>query len=1343
MTLRLLIGLSVLLAGMPLLNAQTNPTPFDLSTGNYSFTTWNSSQAAGTFPPSMVFHTLPILDAQADQASNGDWLCPYSNTAATRIRGEGANGISFVNTGSTPTNGCNCSFVGAAVLALNTTGRANVKVSFVSQRLGSAQPRVYAIRLQYRLGSSAAWTNALTNDGAFVEYLSTTGTAQTIATTLPTSLENQPLVQLRWVYAHIPVALTGARPQLRLDDISVTSTSILTGAPTALAVTSVTPTSPSRNIPFGILIRSVDGTGAPKNVTAATTVTVSLNTGTGALSGTLTGTIPAGSSYVAFSNVSYNTSEAGVSVHAAATAGMALTAVNSAAFTVQDGATYAAVTGFVNAAYVNTPMNPFKVTAWRANNTIDANYTANVTITKVSGPGNVTLTSTVAPFLGVATFDNISVDQTGTYVLRVDAPGLPSITLPALTVAATPQLVTNTVPQYIHSRTASGACNSSVGAFPIPVFASVTFTNLQPGTVYRYNTGLGTDHLLTSTGGGFNLHYNGNTNTYSYLNGKSLNNDGEYSVFSTKAGETSKTIWVNLIASTNDAFQEGNTIYWRISLGDQLGRLINRYELAQSSQVIRLGSASNQATGIVDVQSQLAPKNYVFLYDNTAGTGRPLSIALVQDDGATITGAETFYRNIDNVHTAWATFIPNNSAVRRIEERDYRDNSIVYAVTSDDGIWNGVSTVNATGGFNNPIFLETPKIVLTQPMAGDSLCALSSKTIAFTARGMNNVRIEFSRSNGLSYELVDVVPASQGTYTWTVPGIEFSPDCRIRITGVERPDISAVSGRFVVIAPLSISQQPESRNMCLGDDHTLIVLTSGSVRYYQWYKDGQPLANSNTPIFSIQDVQYLSSGRYWCKVVGFATCGDVVSDTADIRVVRPTTIINQSLAVPAQIGANALLTVEGEAPNEFSYQWYRGDLALSDDGHFFGTMSSRLEIRDVRQQDIGTDYYCVVTGTCGTATSRKIRIFTTGVYAEAIASTVAACIGQSVNVDALAYANPVGAALDIRWYRNGQPLSEGVKYSGTRTQHLQIFNVTTADAGMYEIRAALADAPVQYASAMIDVVISGVPVITQGPANTTICEGDQLTLNVEATVPAQGGAEYQWSMNGTPLPNATSKTLTIDNMTAARAGSYTVTVSTPCGLATSENAVVVVNAPHSFTQQPPATLSVNAGESLTITVAVTGTGTPQYQWFKDGTAITGEVAPTYMKASVTTSDAGRYWCRVLGDCGEKFSDTTTVTILPAVSVDEDVLAGGTIVGTLVPNPVGTSAILPIDLPTQGHVTVRLVDMAGQVVSTIADAMMLPGKHALTIDASRFPSGAYLLDITIGGDRTVRTVSIIK
>lgn len=1219
-----------------------------------------------------------------------------------------------------------------------------MKVSFVSQRLGSAQPRTYALRLQYRLGSSGAWTNALTNDGAFVEYLSTTGTAQTIATTLPTTLENQPLVQLRWIYAHIPVVLSGGRPQLRLDDIGVTSTSTLAGTPTALAVMSLTPTSPSRNIPFSILIRSVDGTGAPKNVTAATTVTLSLNAGTGTLSGTLTGTIPAGASYITFSNVAYNTSEAGVSVHAVATAGMVLTAVNSAAFTVQDGATYAAVTGFSNASYVNTPMNPFKVTAYRPNNAVDANYTANMTITKVSGPGNVTLTPTVTPFLGVATFDNVSVDQAGTYVLRVDAPGLPSITLPTLTVVATPQLVTNAVPQYIHSRTSgSGACNAGSQAYPIPVFASVTFTNLQPGTVYRYNTGLGTDHVLTSTGGGFNLHYNGNTNTYSYLNGKSLTNDGEYSVFSTKAGETSKTIWVNLIASTNEAFQEGNTIYWRISLGDQLGRFINRYELAQSSQVIRLGNAANQATGIVDVKSQLAPKNYVFLYDNTAGTGRPLSIALVQDDGATITGAENFYRNIDNVHTAWATFIPNNSAVRRIEERDYRDNSVVYAVTSDDGIWNGVSTVNATGGFNNPIFLETPKIVLTQPMAGDSLCALSSKTITFTARGMNNVRIEFSRSNGLSYDLVDVIPASQGTYTWTVPGIEFSPDCRIRITGVERPDISAVSGRFVVIAPLSISQQPESRNMCLGDDHTLIVLTSGSVRYYQWYKDGQPLANSNTPIFSIQDVQYLSSGRYWCKVVGFATCGDVVSDTADVRVVRPTTIINQSLAVPTQIGANALLTVEGEAPNEFAYQWYRGDLALSDDGHFFGTMSSRLEIRGVRQQDVGTDYYCVVTGTCGTATSRKIRIFTTGVYAEAIASTVTACVGQSVDVDALAYANPAGAALDIRWYRNGQPLSEGGKYSGTRTPNLEIFNIGAADAGKYEIRVALTDAPAQYASAMIDVVVSGVPAITQDPASTTICEGAQLTLNVEATVPMQGTAEYQWFLNGTPLPGATSKSLTVDDMTAARAGAYTVTVSTPCGLVTSERANVVVNAPHTFTQQPPATLSVNAGQTLTITVAVAGTGTPQYQWFKDGTALTGEVAPTYTKASVTTSDAGRYWCRVLGDCGEKFSDTTTVTILPAVSVDEDVLASGTIVGSLVPNPVGTSAVLPIDLPTQGQVTVRLVDMAGQVVSTITDAVMLPGKHALTIDASQFPSGAYLLAITIGGDRTVRTVSIIK
>ncbi|HBB26570.1 MAG TPA: hypothetical protein DCZ59_09920, partial [Bacteroidetes bacterium] len=199
---------------------------------------------------------------------------------------------------------------------------------------------------------------------------------------------------------------------------------------------------------------------------------------------------------------------------------------------------------------------------------------------------------------------------------------------------------------------------SSTSAFPIPVFARVTFTNLTPNTTYRYNTGLATDAVLTSTGGGFNIHYNANDDSYIYAAGKSLTNAGEFSTFSTLPGQTSRSVWINLVTSTNAAFQEGGTIFWRVALGDNNGNLINRFQLSQTSVALRMGTLPTQATGVADDNSQLTEKNYVLLYDNTAGSGRPVAVALIQRSGATVSGAESFFATRQTMPSSWATFIP-------------------------------------------------------------------------------------------------------------------------------------------------------------------------------------------------------------------------------------------------------------------------------------------------------------------------------------------------------------------------------------------------------------------------------------------------------------------------------------------------------------------------------------------------------------------------------------------------------------------------------------------------------------------------------------------------------------
>ncbi len=109
-------------------------------------------------------------------------------------------------------------------------------------------------------------------------------------------------------------------------------------SPTKLAVTSVNGgSSPAVGAAFNVVVQSQDNGGIPQNVKSNTAVSLSLNTGTGALGGTLTGTIPAGTNFVTISGVTYSKAESGVSLTATRTSGDNLTPGSGGSFTVIPG----------------------------------------------------------------------------------------------------------------------------------------------------------------------------------------------------------------------------------------------------------------------------------------------------------------------------------------------------------------------------------------------------------------------------------------------------------------------------------------------------------------------------------------------------------------------------------------------------------------------------------------------------------------------------------------------------------------------------------------------------------------------------------------------------------------------------------------------------------------------------------------------------------------------------------------------------------------------------------------------------------------------------------------------
>ncbi|MFO7999293.1 MAG: CotH kinase family protein [Bacteroidales bacterium] len=219
-----------------------NPQAYPLQQGPYRFDYWNENEPEGNFPPHMLFlqsdmddpgledemthrYHVPASDYHADDAGSVGFA--YRLSGRTRINGLGEQGISFINTGRGRD-------LGAALLALDTRGVQDVFVSWTGGTL-IPNARVYAIRLQYRIGLEGPFSDLLDGRGNPLEYMRSDAEGHERhfdPVKLPAAANNQAFVQLRWKYYYTGEQLEadhGRRDMLRLDDILVTASGLTTG----------------------------------------------------------------------------------------------------------------------------------------------------------------------------------------------------------------------------------------------------------------------------------------------------------------------------------------------------------------------------------------------------------------------------------------------------------------------------------------------------------------------------------------------------------------------------------------------------------------------------------------------------------------------------------------------------------------------------------------------------------------------------------------------------------------------------------------------------------------------------------------------------------------------------------------------------------------------------------------------------------------------------------------------------------------------------------------------------------------------------------------------------------
>src|SRR5262249_13299975 len=189
------------------------------------------------------------------------------------------------------------------------------------------------------------------------------------------------------------------------------------------------------------------------------------------------------------------------------------------------------------------------------------------------------------------------------------------------------------------------------------------------------------------------------------------------------------------------------------------------------------------------------------------------------------------------------------------------------------------------------------------------------------------------------------------------------------------------------------------------------------------------------------------------------------------------------------------------------------------------------------------------------------------------------------------------------------------------------------------------------ATTPIQIKVAPAPTCTVVPASQAICAGGSATFTVSA---GAGTVSPTFSWSGPNGHSATGTTITINNATAADAGTYVATVTDAFGCTSTCSGALVVN--------PNPVVAVNsaavwAGHSATLTASVSGitAAVTTYAW-----TVPGGVSNPGNVASFSASVAGQY-CVTVTDangCTGSGCGNLTVNPNPIVAVNSPSVCAG-------------------------------------------------------------------------------------
>lgn len=171
--------------------------------------------------------------------------------------------------------------------------------------------------------------------------------------------------------------------------------------------------------------------------------------------------------------------------------------------------------------------------------------------------------------------------------------------------------------------------------------------------------------------------------------------------------------------------------------------------------------------------------------------------------------------------------------------------------------------------------------------------------------------------------------------------------------------------------------------------------------------------------------------------------------------------------------------------------------------------------------------------------------------------------------------------------------------------------------------------------------------ISAQPGAVTVYETQSANFSVSAS--SASGLIYQWRKNGANITGANAATYTTPATTLADSGavfSVVVTDSVGGSVESASATLTVQAAAPSITTQPTAQ-SATSGQSVTWTVSAIGMPSLNYQWRKNGTAISGATSSSYTSVVTLGDNNSQYSVVVSNSAGSVTSSAASLSVQAA------------------------------------------------------------------------------------------------